>query len=300
MYPDGTVSTNVVTNESHVSQLLSSGGCDSIITTNLTILPVYNSNETHSVCAGTVYTFPDGSSQTINANTNHTSVLSSVNGCDSIIVTTLHLLDTYSETVSVSVCAGEDFTFPDGTSVSNVQVDQNHTSNLSTGAGCDSVITTFLNVLPMPSTLVTENNLVLEAAQNGAQYQWMDCQNNYAFITGATQQSFAPTANGNYAVEINLGGCVDTSACQLIATMNVDELTPYHLHVFPNPVGEQLELQSNRPLIHLSYILLDARGRIVQSGTFDKEDQTIHVSHLEEGSYTLVIDETVRVKFIKL
>ena len=56
----------------------------------------------------------------------------------------------------------------------------------------------------------------LTAEQNGAIYQWLDCDNNYAVISGETNQVFTATASGNYAVEITTQGCVpviDTSTC---------------------------------------------------------------------------------------
>lgn len=286
---------------SHTSYLNSVFGCDSVITTTVTVYPDYNTNENSTVCSGSSYTYPDGTVSTnIVANESHTSILISAQGCDSVITTNLSIVNSYTETANIQLCAGENYTYPDGTVSTNVVANESHVSQLLSSGGCDSIITTQLSVLPVPLTTVTENNTVLEALQNGAQYQWMDCQNNYAVIPGATQQTFTPATNGNYAVEINLGGCVDTSACLLVATINIDELSSYHLHVFPNPVGEQLEIQSNQSLVHLSYTLIDARGRIVQSSTFEKEGQAIEVSNLEEDQYTLVIDKKARVKFVKL
>lgn len=83
-YPDGT--TGAIT-ESHVSNLSTGLGCDSIITTALTVLPVSTQNETATICSGESYTYPDGSIGTTTES--HTSVLMDVNGCDSTIITSL-------------------------------------------------------------------------------------------------------------------------------------------------------------------------------------------------------------------
>lgn len=46
----------------------------------------------------------------------------------------------------------------------------------------------------------------LSANNSGATYQWVDCDNGNAPITGATSQSFTPSNSGNYAVIITEGG----------------------------------------------------------------------------------------------
>jgi len=58
----------------------------------------------------------------------------------------------------------------------------------------------------------------LSSEQNGASYQWLDCDNNYAVISGETNQVFVANQSGNYAVEITYSGCfanplIDTSTC---------------------------------------------------------------------------------------
>lgn len=71
-------------------------GCDSTVNLTLTVNPTYTVNESASICDGDTYTFPDGNTSTTAQV--HTSMLSSVNGCDSIIVTTLSV-----ETIDASV-----------------------------------------------------------------------------------------------------------------------------------------------------------------------------------------------------
>jgi len=65
---------------------------------------------------------------------------------------------------------------------------------------------------------VDQNGTSMTAVQNGATYQWLDCENNYAIISEATGQTYNPTSTGYYAVEITLndpcGGLyIDTSSC---------------------------------------------------------------------------------------
>jgi len=57
-------------------------------------------------------------------------------------------------------------------------------------------------------TTLSLNDNTLMANQSGATYQWLDCNNNFAEIAGATNQTFTATQNGSYAVEITLNNCI--------------------------------------------------------------------------------------------
>jgi hypothetical protein len=94
-FPDNSTINNITVATTHVSHLQTINGCDSTITTNISINPTYNTSESHAVCAGSSYTFPDNN--TINNITNdiaYTSHLTSINGCDSSIVTSLSVIQT--------------------------------------------------------------------------------------------------------------------------------------------------------------------------------------------------------------
>jgi hypothetical protein len=92
-FPDGHVINNITTNINYTSRLTAIGGCDSIITTNITVNPVYNFTENANVCSGSNFTFPDGTIiNNISGNISHSSLLHSVYGCDSIIITNISLI----------------------------------------------------------------------------------------------------------------------------------------------------------------------------------------------------------------
>jgi len=101
-------------------------------------------------------------------------------------------------------------------------------------AGCDSVITINLTI-NIVDTSITQTGNTLSANANGASYQWLDCNNGYSIIPGKIYQSFTPTANGSYAVEVTENGCVDTSICYSITNIGIHE----------NSFGEQFEFYPN-------------------------------------------------------
>jgi hypothetical protein len=63
-------------------------------------------------------------------------------------------------------------------------------------------------------TTVLQNGASFQTANPNTQYQyqWLNCNTN-SLIAGATGSNFTATENGAYAVIVNNGVCVDTSAC---------------------------------------------------------------------------------------
>jgi hypothetical protein len=72
-------------------------------------------------------------------------------------------------------------------------------------------------------------------------YQWLNCNSGFTEISGATNQTFNPPLNGSFAVELTENGCVDTSACVNITTLNNQEsILDKQIKIFPNPTKGML------------------------------------------------------------
>ncbi|MFC2176618.1 hypothetical protein ACFLR1_06595, partial [Bacteroidota bacterium] len=147
-FPDGSTQSNITAQTVHTSNLLTAAGCDSSITTTVNVNPTYALAESASICSGGTYTFPDGTQVNVTTQAVHTSYFQTATACDSSITTTVTANPTYALTASASVCSGDSYTFPDGSTQSNITAQAVHTSNLLTAAGCDSSITTTVNVNP--------------------------------------------------------------------------------------------------------------------------------------------------------
>ncbi len=82
---------------------------------------------------------------------------------------------------------------------------------------------------------VTIAGSTITANSIGISYQWIDCSNN-SIIQNATSQSFSPSQNGTYAVQIDMGNCTGTSICTTINNVGLEENTDGNsLTIFPNP-----------------------------------------------------------------
>jgi len=136
--PDGTV----VSDEGiYVSTVVSVSGCDSVITTSLTVVTALVTDIVASICDGEVYTLPDGST-TASAGT-YTYTLTSVGGCDSIVNIDLTVNDIYDSSLDVFICDGDSYILPDGSVVST---EGTYDVTLTAVTGCDSTITTNISV----------------------------------------------------------------------------------------------------------------------------------------------------------
>lgn len=90
---------------------------------------------------------------------------------------------------------------------------------------------------------VTQSGTTLTATASGYMYQWVDCDDNYAPITGETSQSFTYTSYGNYAVLIDDGSCPILSNCVLIDGAGLNDIES-GFKVFPNPSNGQFTIQT--------------------------------------------------------
>jgi gliding motility-associated-like protein len=144
--PDG---TNATTPGAYVQLFPSAAGCDSAITTILDVNPVYDEVVNTAICNGELYTLPDGTTTGTMGTYNH--VLTTVDGCDSTIVTHLMVFPTYASANTINICSGETYTLPDGTITGVAGV---YVSNLLTEYDCDSIITTTLIVDPVYNPII--------------------------------------------------------------------------------------------------------------------------------------------------
>jgi hypothetical protein len=164
------------TSGSYNDTIPNAAGCDSVITTNLTI--TYPSTGTDVQTACDSYEWIDGITYTESNNT-ATYTLENAAGCDSIV--TLDLTVTYSTTGTDVQMACESYEWIDG--VTYTESNNTATYTLENAAGCDSIVTLDLTI--SYSTTGTDVQTACES------YEWIDGvtyteSNNTATYTLAT------------------------------------------------------------------------------------------------------------------
>lgn len=205
-YPDGSSET-ITGNTSHISNLSTQlTGCDSIITTNITMVNGVDTTLNINLCAGQDHTYADGT-QALNVQSNetHVSTFSLGGGCDStvtenlIVGSSLPLDLVVSEplcfgqnngSVSINVNAGgiqpgATFIITDVDSIVLNQNNSNAAEFLTTGwyycyvdnpTGCDGLDSVFLD---QPDSLyfsIDSNNPLCKGSNDGE--AWIDQVNN--------------------------------------------------------------------------------------------------------------------------
>ncbi len=125
----------------YVTILVAKNGCDSTITTILTVKNQITKNIDVALCQGESYTLADG--MLVSVAGNYSVTLTSVNGCDSTIITHLTYNNLATKTVNTSICEGESYTLPNGMKVNKTGF---YPVSLKTSKGCDSILTTNLTV----------------------------------------------------------------------------------------------------------------------------------------------------------
>ena len=239
-----------------------------------------------------VFTISPSSSNTYYVRGEEGCVTSS--NCGSI---TISVYPTYLDDEIVSICQGSDYTFPDNTTMTNIQSDLSYTSTMQTVNGCDSVMITNIVVISIDVATSVQNNTIT-ANQAGAQYQWINCDDNQP-IVGETSQTFSPQSSGNYAVIVYDNNCSDTSACVNITNVGVEEKLDGLVNVYPNPVADVLFVNTN--LTNYFVQIIDVSGKVVFS---QKNVSQIDVSGFLKGIYSVKITSSssysVRYKVIRM
>jgi hypothetical protein len=279
----------------YLDTLLNKSGCDSVITVNLTVN--YNSSTLLDIDACERYRSPSGKYLwTISGAYNDTLV--NKTGCDSFITVDLKLHPKTSSNQFKSVCVR--MLSPSKKYVWTKSGKYNDT--IPNRWGCDSVLTFNLTVNEVDVT-VTKNEPTLTATVFGATYQWLDCNNKYASIPGATGQVFTAKSIGNYAVKITENSCTDTSACYSISKVGSIQNTAISngFTAYPNPANGIVNIQSLNPMNNASIKLLSANG-IVVSNTNNHfgNSAIINISEQANGIYFLEIIENGNIARIKI
>jgi hypothetical protein len=289
-FPDGTVYFSLQTDTFHTSFFNTYLGCDSNVNTIIHVNPSYSINESHSVCEGSNFTFPDGSTIfSIISDTTYTSMFITASGCDSLINTDIIVNPLYFFNEVFNICEGNDFTFPDGSTLTSIQTDTSHLSLLNTNLGCDSIISTQLNVQIIDTSILQNGNTLIANAQNTS-YQWYDCLNQTPLI-GENNQTFQANQNGLFAVILSTPYCNDTTNCYSVQGLSISNYHQFpNISISPNPAHNHfiVEIQHQHNSFESSLILYNQLGQIMLEKKIDYSSKVkVDTSQLSQGIYYL-------------
>ena len=157
---------------------------------------------------------------------------------------------------------------------------------------CDSIIKVELSFDYVDvSVIASDDSLIASDSINISQYQWLDCNNNYSKINNATSRIFAPTTNGNYAVQIQTAAsCVDTSTCFSIVTIGIsDNDFAKQTSIYPNPSKGLINIHFAKRQQHISLTVENMLGAVVINNKYDNINSIQLRDKLTKGVYILKI-----------
>ena len=254
----------------YTQNLQTVNGCDSIVTLNLTVNTVANTNLTAAICEGSVYT--ENGFNASEAGT-YTQNLQTVNGCDSIVTLTLTINPVADTTIAAAICEGEIY-YENGFMASR---EGTHTQILQTKNGCDSVVTLNLTIYPAYQMGI------------GAVIHEGETYEEYGFDVNeeGTYTQILQTVNG----------------CDSIITLNVvlsslDEVeaNDIKVNVYPNPANSYTVLEVQGLKEETSVYLFDIQGRKIKEYSMKagQEILRIDLGDLPKGVYTITIGNTTK------
>jgi photosystem II stability/assembly factor-like uncharacterized protein len=267
-------------------------GCDSIMTLNLFIAETDTVTQTETTCGN--FTWIDGNTYTTSNNT-ATYTLDNIYGCDSVV--TLNLTVSADEIATQTETECDNFTWIDGNTYTNSNSIATHT--LSNIYGCDSVVTLNL-IINLADTGVTQSGTVLTANAMVADYQWLNCDNNYSPVIGENSQSFTPSTGGNYAVEIIQNGCTSISSCYNISYVGIGSYSHNDIRVFPNPNKGSFFVECHAITNDCLIQVIDQQGKVILRKQIETGLSEIEASHLSKGLYYIQIINNNNVSLQKL
>ncbi|QQR87689.1 MAG: LamG domain-containing protein [Flavobacteriales bacterium] len=182
---------------------------------------------------------------------------------------------------SITICQGGHI-IVDGQQVS---APGTYTGTITNSLGCSTNSIVNLTVTPV-DVGVTPLNINLFADASGAQLQWLDCDNGFTEIPGATGTQFTPSLDGSYAVEVTQNGCTDTSACYTVVGVGIDESNNAPFHVWLDAVNDRVVVADAPGAV---LMLTDAIGRTVRTGTVVGARWEMPLTGLPNGQYLVVV-----------
>lgn len=231
-------------------------------------------------------------------NTTATDTLTNFANGDSIVTLNLTIINSATGTDTRTECSP--YAWIDG----NIYTANNTTAtfNLIGGAAnsCDSLVTLDLAINPINIT-ITNTTLTLTANQTAATYQWLDCDNGNVAIPSETSQSYTATTNGNYAVEVSLGSCVDTSACENISIVGINEnILGETISIYPNPTSGVATINLGT-IKEATIKILNITGEELYNINQINESQVeVSLSDYSKGIYFIKIQSNNQQKVVKL
>lgn len=212
-------------------------------------------------------------------------VISTEGYCDSVYLLQLTLHNNTLKTFKRTSCS--EFTWE----INEQKYTQSGTyyDTTQTVNGCDSISKLILTIENV-NVGVSNTANVLSANAAGKIYQWIDCDNGNAPISGAKNQSYIAVNNGNYAVVVTDGNCTDTSACIAVTTVGIEKQSLNNLIlIYPNPSSGAFTVDLQKKMKNVEIKIITSTGQQVLKDKRASVSQLNYDIQLSPGTYFVLV-----------
>jgi phage-related protein len=302
-----TVNGNVHSTTGTYTNVITAGaanGCDSTVTTNLTVRLPITHTQTLTVCAGGSVTV-GGTTHSTNGTFTDILTAGAANGCDSTVTTNLTVLSAITGSQTLTVCSGGSVTVGGTTHSTN----GTFTDILTAGAanGCDSTVTTNLTVLVaadasytgLAATYCTTAGAVsLTATTMGGTFSG----------TGVVGNIFNPAVAGagTFTIVYRLSACDSTMQTTTVSVCTaIAESGSQTINIYPNPTNGLFNIAiKNANYNELLVSIVDIQGKevyvISDKNTTADYNKQIDLTGIAKGMYYIKLSTSTDVKIQKL
>jgi hypothetical protein len=267
-------------------------GCDSVITYHVVSYKTY---DTITVNSCGPYTSPSMNKIWDKSGTyNDTMQLSNQFSCDSIIQINLNVFPIEFTEDSITACLWTRLGSGKYIDQSGVYLDTIMSANL-----CDSVVEYRVTIKSVNVEVKKEDFTLTALSSNASSFQWLDCDNEFNLIGGATYDTFQHNNHGKYAVEVTEDFCVDTSDCYEIYGLGMS--TPkFEIKIYPNPSEGPVLVSTPYPgLNNWSYFVYNAVGELYSQGKLESviqlpQESGLYIIELKADQKTVYRNRIIR------
>lgn len=247
-------------------------GCDSTVTIDLIVNERYNENTTVTICEGDTYQLGE---QLLTAAGEYGDVLTTIEGCDSIVILTLEIESLSTSILDTTICFGEFLVIDTDT----FDTEGSYLVTLDNIAGCDSLVALNISTVEWIDGIILPDDVTIDLgdpisispnyiAPELLQIVWTDSSG--AVISNADILNIDQIiGTQNISVTgIDQYGCIDMDKIEVRVSRNIGIFTP---NIFsPNGDGnnDYFRPEVNQSLAALKEMMIyDRWGNLVYSAS---------------------------------
>jgi hypothetical protein len=271
-----------------------------------------------AICSGDSISF---AGHALYASGTYYDSLTSLGGCDSVIILDVTVLNPMNSSYSYKICSGSSYSFGG----QDISAPGTYFDTLTSAvSGCDSIVTLQLSVDSLNAyfTLIPTStphywDIVNQCSGNGLSYTW-NWGDSSANSTGDTaSHTYAAAGYYNVCVTItDTAGCTahycdtnvylfkDQSGQMVYLNVvnypnGINELNAAQIRLYPNPNKGSFTLQTSAS-IGSTYTISDMLGHIIVQRAIKADSEAIEMPDVADGVYTLSLAGIQPMRFAVL